>query len=157
MDIPEYFVRLVRSIVGMPLEPGRPPLYDRLAMYKASVVNCAADGSTCDVRPEDKRISPEKLVRVRVGVPGVQAVVAPGAIVLMGWERGDPSRPYCVPSWESGATVTKLVVNAQAVYLGDGTLTPPINGVVVGSGIDAFTGATYAALGNASTAVMAKK
>jgi hypothetical protein len=57
-------------------------------------------------------------VPVRVGMPGVTAVVAAGAVVLLGWEKGDPSRPYAAPAWEPGASVTKLVINGTVVYLG---------------------------------------
>ncbi len=52
------------------------------------------------------------------------------------------------------ATV-KAVVKAPAVELGD---TPnPLDGVVVGTGVDPFTGVQYALLGSASTVVKAKK
>jgi hypothetical protein len=57
-------------------------------------------------------------VPVRVGVPGLLAVVQQGAVVLLGWERGDPARPYCVPSWELGATVALVQLNSSLVLLG---------------------------------------
>jgi len=51
-----------------------------------------------------------------------------------------------------------VTVNASQVYLGgDMTSINPIDGVVVGSGIDTFTGAPYFALGNTSLGVKAKK
>lgn len=50
------------------------------------------------------------------------------------------------------------LVATGSVHLGAETgLTPPVNGVVVASGIDPFTGLTYAVLGNNSSLVMAKK
>lgn len=52
---------------------------------------------------------------------------------------------------------TKVDVDAPSVNLGDGTLTAAVNGVVVSSGVDSFTGSTYYALSNASSAVLAKK
>jgi hypothetical protein len=94
------------------------PVIDRLAFYRAEVKAAASDGSTVDVQPEDSRVKGHQGVPVRVGIPGAVAVVQPGAIVLLGWERGDPAKPYAVPAWESGATVTKLILNAQMVYLG---------------------------------------
>lgn len=90
----------------------------RLGLYPANVDSCASDGSTCDVTPADKRISAEKNVKVRVGIPSTVAVVSPGATVLLGWERGDPGSPYCMPGWGIGATVTKLQLNAQAIEIG---------------------------------------
>lgn len=157
MDLGGTFRALIREIVGLPTDEGKPPQLDRLAHYRARVDACAADGSTLDVTPEDKRISPEKNVPLRVGVPGSYAVVASGAIVWLGWDGGDPKKPHCLPAWES-ATVTKLVMKAAQVFVGDESgLTPLLNGVVLAQGVDPFTGATYGALGNASTAVMAKK
>ena len=43
------------------------------------------------------------------------------------------------------------------VQLGNATLAPPNDGVVHGTGIDPFTGATYAALMNTSSIVLAQK
>jgi hypothetical protein len=158
MDLSGGFRALVRKIVGLPTDEGQPPQIDRLAMYRARVDVCAPDGSKLDVTPEDKRISPEKNVPVRTGIPGLVAIVTPGAIVMLGWDGGDPKKPYCVPAWEPGATVTKLVLKATQVFIGDEAgLTALINGVVLAGGIDPFTGATYGALGNASATVLAKK
>ena len=49
-----------------------------------------------------------------------------------------------------------VVITANEVHLGEDNLTQ-LDGVVVGSGIDPFTGASYFALGNASGVVRAKK
>jgi hypothetical protein len=114
----DHFRRAVRACLGLSGEPGDPPLIDRLALYRAEVKAASSDGQRLDVQPSDPRVPGEQNVSVRVGLPGAVAVVQPGAVVLLGWERGDPGRPYCVPSWESGAIVQKLVVNAQQLFLG---------------------------------------
>lgn len=87
-------------------------------MYRAEVKATNGDGSRLDVQPENPKIPPAQGVPVRVGIPGATALIQPGGIVLIGWENGDPNRPYCVPSWENGATVMKLVFNGQTVILG---------------------------------------
>jgi len=51
----------------------------------------------------------------------------------------------------------EILLKALTVEIGNTGLTPPVNGVVIGSGIDAFTGVPYFALGNASFTVMANK
>lgn len=70
-----------------------------------------------------------------------------------------------IKSNATGASVT-LKFNADGsvtldcpstIMLGGTSLTQLLNGVVVASGVDTFTGATYGALGNASNIVMAKK
>lgn len=155
MDLADGFRALVRRIVGLPDDEGKPPQIDRLAHYRARVDLCAADGSTLDITPEDPRISPEKNVRLLVGVPGQTAIIQPGAIVWLGWDAGNPARPHCLPCFES-ASVIKLVLNATQVLIGADGLTPPVNGVVLAKGIDTFTGIAYGVLGNASLTVMAK-
>jgi hypothetical protein len=109
---------VIRAALGMPTDPGSPPDLMMLGLYRATVNSAASDGSTLDVTPEDTRIPPAKNVPMRVGIPGAVVVVQAGSVVLIGWERGDPARAYCVPSWESGASVTKLVFPATTVYLG---------------------------------------
>lgn len=137
MGVSETFVKVVRKIVGLPADPTQPPDLMRLGLYPARVDNCASDGSTCDVTPTDKRISAEKNVTVRVGIPGAVAVVSPGAIVLLGWERGDPGAPFCIPAWSLGATITKLEIgsspDAVATKADLDAIKAAINGAAVGS------------------------
>lgn len=121
MEITQKFRNVIRAIVGLPEDPGQPPQIDRLAWYRAQVVACASDGSTCDVQAEDARIGGANGVKVLVGVPGLVGVVAQGAVVMLGWERGDPARPRCMPLWESGATVNKLIFNATEIDLAGNT------------------------------------
>jgi hypothetical protein len=52
---------------------------------------------------------------------------------------------------------TEAVVSAPDVQLGASGLRAPVNGLVLGGGIDTFTGLTYAALQSASAVVKAKK
>jgi hypothetical protein len=62
---------------------------------------------------------------------------------------------------EADVTITTTgdanVIAGGTIRLGANTLVAPMDGVVHGTGIDTFTGATYFALGNASTKVLAKK
>ena len=108
---------LVRRALS--LLPGAFPSVDRLALYRATVQACASDGSTVDISPEARHLGPMQGVPVRVGLPGATATMQSGAIVLVGWEAGDPMRPYAVPAWEAGASVVKLVLRATTIYLGD--------------------------------------
>lgn len=114
-DVANKLRAVVRAIVGMPDDPGQPPIFSRMCAYRATVVSATSDGQFCDLQPEDKRIPPAQNVPVRVGVPGLVAVVQPGAVVWLSWEKGDPSRPCCSPVWENGATVVTLTINAQTL------------------------------------------
>lgn len=51
----------------------------------------------------------------------------------------------------------EAVVSAPDVQLGASGLIPPLHGLVLGGGVDPFTGLTYSVLGNASAVVKAKK
>lgn len=154
MGLVDGFIAAIRAAVGLPPK-GDPPEIIFLGLYEATVQTCAADGLTCDVESNTPGVPSANHVEVRSGIPGVSAVVEPGALVLLGWKGGDRSKPYCVAAWGK-ATVDKLVVQATEVFIGDATLTALINGIVLAKGVDPFTGATYGALGNASTTVMAK-
>lgn len=92
---------------------------DHLAYYRARVVAQAADGSTVDLQPDDRRVPGVPGAKLKHGLPGATVLVQAGAHMLLGWEGGDPEKPFAEPSWESGATVTKLVLKATNVYLGD--------------------------------------
>jgi hypothetical protein len=93
------------------------PRIDRLALYRAEVKAASADGKTVDVLPESPLLKPMQRVPLRFA-PGCIAVAHPGAVVLIGWEAGDPSRVYAVPIFEDGASFAKLVLAPDALFLG---------------------------------------
>ena len=103
------------------------PRLDLLALYPARVVSQGADGRL-DLVPEDARIAPCSGVPLRYGAPGLTATVPGGGRVLLGYEHGDPGRPYAA-LWESGA-VTALSVNGGTVKVarnGDATNTGTVS------------------------------
>jgi hypothetical protein len=126
--------RIVRAVLASLGWDRQPPPLDYMLFYRAEVRVAAADGSTVDVQPEDGRIPSHQGVPIRVGIPGAVATVMPGAIVLLGWEKGDPSRIYAVPAWESGAKVTKLVFTDAAndsIEVSNGIVTVKVSGTQV--------------------------
>ena len=100
MSLRDSVRSIVQAIIG--------PRLDLLALYPARVVSQGADGRL-DLVPEDERIAPCSGVPLRYGAPGLTATVPVGGRVLLGYEHGDPGRPYAA-LWESG-TVTALSVN----------------------------------------------
>lgn len=92
---------------------------DYLARYPARVVGSHADGSL-DVHPDDARVPAAQAVPYR-SLPGVTYTVPTGARVLLGYEGGDPSRPF-VDLWEPTSSVTRITINggsAKAAREGD--------------------------------------
>ena len=71
---------------------------DFLALYPAKVVSQAGDGSL-ELQPDDDRVPGASRVPIRYGIPGVRVKVRAGARVMLGWENGDPSRPFAA-LWE---------------------------------------------------------
>jgi hypothetical protein len=134
------------------------PRIDYLGLYRAKVVKQSADQLRFDVIPDDKRLPGMSDVPLKLGIPGGKVKVSPGAFVLVAWEGGDPRRPY-VTCWDGGETVVQLTLVAEKIELGAENLglLPLVNGVVLASGIDPFTGSTYGALGSASQVITAKK
>jgi hypothetical protein len=115
-DSAQQFRRMVRAALSMDLDG--PLVVDRLALYRAEVKARASDGSTVDLQPAVTTIPPIQNVPVRVGVPGMVAIVSPGAVCRLGWDGGDPSQPRAMPVWDPSATVEELVLNAVTLYLG---------------------------------------
>lgn len=120
-------------------------------MYPCEVVGQAADGSL-DLMPDDESIRGNGLqgVPLKVGLPGFRVKVPNGSRIMLGYENGDPKRPYAV-AWEPGS-VTEITFDGgtQAVARkgdtvrvgGTGTLVtlvpvsgsgaPPNNAIVAG-------------------------
>jgi len=73
------------------------------ALYPCTVEAQAADG-TLDLTPDDEAIRGTGLqaVPIRHGLPGVRVKVKQGARLLLGFEAGDPTRPFAA-LWEPGA------------------------------------------------------
>lgn len=78
----------IRSLVQQIVAP-----LDLHAHYPAQVVGQNADGSL-EIKPLHKRLGGLSRVPIRYGVPGVQAKVRRGSLVLVGFEAGDERYPY---------------------------------------------------------------
>ena len=72
---------------------------DHLALYPCTVEAQRADG-TLDLRAEDDRLGSPASIPYRT-LPGLALEVPAGARVLLGFEGGDPARPYAA-LWELG-------------------------------------------------------
>lgn len=75
-----------------------------LRLYPATVRAQAADG-TLDLEPDDAAIRGTGLsgVPIRHGIPGVTVEISSGQRVLLGFEAGDPRRPYAA-LWRTSGT-----------------------------------------------------
>ena len=82
--------------------------WDYLALYPCTVDAQAGDG-TLDLRPDDVVISGSGLsgIPLRIGLPGWTVEVPAGTRVLLGFEGGDPARPYAL-QWEHDGAVAEL-------------------------------------------------
>ncbi len=87
---------------------------DYFAFYAAKVVAQSADLSTVDLVPDDTKLPGLQAIPVRLGMPGCAVQVAAGARVLLGFENGDPSRPFAALWGTSGLTLIKLAGGGAA-------------------------------------------
>ncbi len=88
-------------------------------MYRAlwPAVVKTSGSSTVDVQPENSRIPGLSDVPVRQGLPGVRVEVESGQRVRLGWDDGDPRRPF-VALWDASGTLklgTLLVITNTTV------------------------------------------
>jgi len=82
---------------------------DYYALYPAVVVSQNGD-KTLELRPESEKL-PQGMstVPIRLGIPGATVTVEAGARVLVGFENGDPKRPYA-GLWDT-ASVVEISIN----------------------------------------------
>lgn len=97
---------------------------DYLAQYSAELVAQNADG-TLELVVESAKIPGLSKVPLRLGLPGCTVKLKRGCRLLVGWENGDPRRPYGalfsasdVEELRIEASV-KISVVAPEVNLGD--------------------------------------
>lgn len=103
---------------------------DYHALYPASVVSQDGAGGPLDLRPDTEALPPPQAVPLRV-VNGVKLTIPAGTRVLLGYEGGDPSKPYATLG--PFAEVSRFAVNGastKAAREGDdvasgGTVAPP--------------------------------
>lgn len=105
----------VRGAIDRLVQRALPGL-DFLARYEARVVAQSAVDDTLELFPIDERIPPISAVPLRVPAPGFRVLVSPGARVLLGWDGGDPSKPFC-EAFSTGTT-TRLDVACADIRLG---------------------------------------
>lgn len=88
-----------------------------LTTYSAKVIRQAADG-TLDLLPDDIRLQSSGLqgVPIRHGLPGVTVEVPAGERVLLGFDSGDPARPYAM-LWHEGQVTKVRIGGTEAVAL----------------------------------------
>jgi hypothetical protein len=96
------FVAILRGILSK---------VDYLALYGATVVSQAADG-TLELLPDDERVPGAAKVPIRHGLAGVHVKVPAGARVLMGFENGNASKPFAA-LWELAA-FTELGLGSES-------------------------------------------
>lgn len=78
---------------------------DYHALYSATLQAASSDGFV-EVLPDDERIRGTGLQKVPLkhGLPGVVVKVASGSRVLLGFENGDPTRPFAA-LWDPGSVI----------------------------------------------------
>lgn len=109
---------------------------DYYGFYQCTLVKWDKASQTGDLKPDDPRLPKNGMsgIPFRSGIPGVTVDFgrSPSAKCMIGFEGGDPSKPYihgwlnCTPS-EVIVSGTKVVAKADSVYLVDGNATHPIS------------------------------
>lgn len=86
MDGPEWLEKFIRWVM-------RDATF--LGQYVCTVQGQDADG-LLSLMPDDEKVKGKGLppVPIKVGLPGFKVKVPNGARVLLGWENGDPKKPY---------------------------------------------------------------
>lgn len=91
--------------------------YDYSALYLAKVVSVNADAQTVDLAPHNPKLPTMSGIPLSYGGPGETVSLLLGTTILVGWDGGDPSQPYCL-GFGGGERVSKRVMNADQIILG---------------------------------------
>lgn len=103
---------IVRSLLGYRVAG---PV-DYLALYPGRVAAQSADKTRVDVVLDSDRIPSPSNIPLRLGIPGTttQINTASTVRVLVGWEGGNPAKPYAV-LFDPGAATLQLNVSASTL------------------------------------------
>ncbi len=104
--------RLKRNLASFVQGVMRP--VDYFALYPAKVVQQDASSLLLEVTPDDPRLPGMQKVPMRLGIPNATAKIAANARGLVGFEGGDPSKPFFGP-WES-ASLTELNIGGATQF-----------------------------------------
>ena len=100
---------------------GMLPRVSYFGLYRATVVreSVRSDGSMIvDVLPDDPSIPQMSGVRLKLGLPATSVQIATPAHVGIGWEGGDPSKPFAA-TWDGGEPdAIEMVIRAAQIFLG---------------------------------------
>jgi hypothetical protein len=94
---------------------------DYLAMYPGRILAQSADLLAVDIACDSKTVGGHRDIPLRIGIPGTKVKLttgAGGARAMLGWENGDPQRPF-VALFESGG-LEEIRISATKVVLADG-------------------------------------
>ncbi len=93
------------------------PRISYLAYYPGTVEKQSSDLAFVDVTPDDRVNLPGcPNVPLRLGVPGATAQLQQGTRVLLGFDAGDPQRPFAFLFDPSSVTI-KLTIQANAIEI----------------------------------------
>lgn len=120
MDLTERMRRAYRALLG--LRDGDAVELWRLGLYPARVDACASDGSTVDLTPLDGRLSGAQGVPLRQPIPNAKVQVQTGAVCRLGWDGGDPGKPFALPAWDAGGAFTSLTITGGDVTITGGEI-----------------------------------
>lgn len=133
---------------------------DYLALYPATVHSQDGDGNL-QVFPDDQRIPGIVGVPIRRPFPGSEVSVSSGARVLLGFEGGDPSKPYALGWGGDGLVSVDVGGTRPFARVGDPVtvfMTPAVpvavSGTISGApftGIATFASSLPAVIGAGST------
>jgi hypothetical protein len=147
-EVPVVFPGTGPFAITWPLEPGDEVL---LVFSSSGLDRWLSKGGIIDPESDQRHALDDA-----VAIPGLRHGKLPGGALGDGMVMAAPEVAVRANEVRIEAASTKIVGND--VQLGaDNLINPLLDGVVLASGIDPFTGSTYGALGNASAIVKARK
>jgi hypothetical protein len=114
----QSFADIVRGLLGYRVAG---PV-DFLALYPGKVVSQSADKTRVDVQLDRTEIPSPSNIPLRMGIPGTTVTLnlSQTVRVLVGWEGGDPAKPFAL-LFDTGIGTTRIDIDATTIDLNNGT------------------------------------
>jgi len=104
------------------MQAAQDPMGLYASMYRAKVLAQNGDADFVDVRPEDPRLPDMMKIPLRHGVPGLRVQVEIGSYLLIGWDDGQPNKPFAA-LWNRDTHAVRVSLVADQLNLGSRTAT----------------------------------
>jgi hypothetical protein len=96
---------------------GIDPLIQYRCLYRGKVIAQSGDLQKVSVRPFDDSVPDMADIPIRHGIPGAKVQVENGCTIQIGWDDGQPDKPFAA-LWSAEASAMRVIFVSPSLELG---------------------------------------